>query len=131
MRLTGRYTYLGWGSVFALVAANTLMLRFNIYTPAWEPFIVMAVFGFGYGGMLTVTLVALIAAVDQSFQAVVTSASYAFRSTGSCIGITVASAVFQNLLQDGLWSRFGSEPDAAKIIGRLRDRLDEIDRDSI
>merc|ERR1712093_239022 len=49
--------------------------------------------GLGYGGMLTVTLLAVISAVDHEHQAVITSATYAFRSTGSSIGVTIASAV--------------------------------------
>ena len=77
--------------------------------------------------MLTSVLMALISAVDLKYQAVVTSISYAFRSTGSTIGITVCSAVFQNLLNDRLYYRFGSEPDAGRIIRRIRDSVDEID----
>ena len=48
--------------------------------------------------MLTIMLLAMIAVVDHKEHALVTSASYTFRSTGSTIGITVASAVFQNVL---------------------------------
>ena len=71
-------------------------------------------------------LVALISAVDHKHHAVITSASYAFRSTGSTIGITVASAVFQNMLKSGLWTWFGNREDADELIRRIRDSLDEI-----
>ena len=76
--------------------------------------------------MLTTTLLALISAVDHEHQAVITSASYAFRSTGSAIGITIASAVFQNILKIRLWAEFGDREGASDLIGRLRDSLDEI-----
>jgi hypothetical protein len=76
--------------------------------------------------MLTITLVALISAVEHKDQAVITSASYAFRSTGSTIGITVCSAVFQNILKSELWDKFGDRDDASKIIRRIRDNFDEI-----
>ncbi|KAJ6160725.1 MFS multidrug transporter [Penicillium chermesinum] len=78
--------------------------------------------------MLTITLVALISAVDHQYHAVVTSASYAFRSTGSTIGVSIASAVFQNTFSRGLWSRFGDRKNAAELIGKLRDSLDEISK---
>jgi len=73
-----------------------------------------------------VTLLSVIAAVDHDHQAVITSATYAFRSTGSTIGITIASAVYQNILNDELFSRFGHEKGAAKIIRRIRDNFDEL-----
>lgn len=76
--------------------------------------------------MLTVTLLALISAVDQRFQSLVTSASYAFRSTGSTIGITIASAVFQNILNFKLWDLLGDRPGAAEIISQLENNLEEI-----
>lgn len=84
--------------------------------------------GTGYSGMLTTTLLALISAVEHEDQAVVTSASYAFRSTGSVIGITIASAVFQNVLKMKLWATLGEQKGATEIIDRLRDSLDEIGR---
>lgn len=79
--------------------------------------------------MLTITLLAVIAAVSHADQAVITSASYAFRSTGSTIGIAIASAVFQNILGRKLQSRFAGLPgsdDENKYVGRLRDSLEEI-----
>ena len=76
--------------------------------------------------MLTTTLLALVSAVEHKEQAVITSASYIFRSTGSAIGITIASAVFQNILKIRLWARFGDRDDAAEFIKRLRDNLEEI-----
>ena len=76
--------------------------------------------------MLTVNLSALIAAVDHAHQAVVTSASYTFRSTGATIGITVASAIFQNVLKLQLWARLGDREGAAEIIARIRENIDEV-----
>ena len=76
--------------------------------------------------MLTVTLLAVISAVDHEHQAVITSATYAFRSTGSTIGITIASAVYQNLLLTGLHNRFDGKPGAEDEIRRIRDSLDEL-----
>lgn len=76
--------------------------------------------------MLTVTLLACLAAVDHSHQATVTSATYAFRSVGGTVGITIASTIYQNVLKTQLWERFGGLPGAADEIHRIRDDLDEL-----
>lgn len=48
------------------------------------------------------------------------------RSLGGTIGVTVGSAIYQNILKARLWDRFGDEPGAAEEIGRIRDSLDEL-----
>ena len=126
MRWTGRYYFLTVTVLSIFVASLSIVSTFNLETPAWEPFVVFFFAGIGYSGMLTVTLLALISAVEHRHQAVITSASYAFRSTGSAIGITISSAVFQNILKLELWDRFGDRKGAAEIIGKLRDSLNEI-----
>ncbi|KMU74306.1 hypothetical protein CISG_04655 [Coccidioides immitis RMSCC 3703] len=126
MRVTGRYLFLSYVSVMLLAVGSILFNTFTLGTPAWPPFLYLFIAGLGYGGMITATLVALISAVAHAHQAVVTSASYAFRSTGSSIGISIASSVFQNILKSGLWSRFGGREEAARLIPKIRDSLDEI-----
>lgn len=126
MRWTGRYYGLNIGIQVIFIAACLIISTFTLDTPAWEPYLAFLMSGTGYSGMLTKTLLALISAVDHEHQAVITSASYAFRSTGSVIGITIASAVFQNVLKMKLWATLGGRQGAADIIGRLRDSLDEI-----
>ncbi|KAF1982136.1 MFS general substrate transporter [Aulographum hederae CBS 113979] len=127
MKVTGKYYILTAFLLCCMVAANIITTTlFNRNVAVWVPFISFFLNGLGYGGMLTTTLLSLISAVDHASQALVTSASYAFRSTGSTIGITVAGAVFQNLLKKQLWERFGDEPGAAGMIRRLRDDLSEI-----
>ena len=126
MRASGRYAFLNYVAMAIQVLSAGLICTLNLYTPVGLPFLYFFLGGTSYGSMLTITLVALISSVDHQHHAVVTSASYAFRSTGSTIGITVASAVFQNTLKLGLWSRLGEREDAKELIGRLRDNLDEI-----
>lgn len=126
MRKTGQYYFLNIFIQAALLSAFILASSFSPLSPDWIPFAAFFLCGFGFVGTLTVTLTALISAVDQADQAVATSASYAFRSTGSSIGITISSAVFQNLLHKKLWALLGDRPGAAEIISRLKDNLDEI-----
>ncbi|KAI4097844.1 MAG: hypothetical protein LQ344_000116 [Seirophora lacunosa] len=128
MRSTGRYYILSVCSQVIILGALAIFATFNLDTPSWESFLAFFLIGIGYAMMLTITLLALIAAVSHAHQAVITSASYAFRSTGSAIGVTVASAVFQNILGSRLQSRFGHLPHSHELIARLRDSLDEIAR---
>lgn len=127
MKATGKYHALSAASLSTLVAGMSLLLAFlDESLPAWEPFIIFFLNGVGYGGMLTITLLALISAVEHDRQAVITSASYAFRSTGSTIGIAVAGAVFQNVLKERLQQELGGTKDGAKYIVRLRDSIGAI-----
>ena len=126
MRATGRYLILIYASMLLQALSAGLMCTMNLATAAFLPFIYFFLLGVSYGSMLTVTLVGLVAAVSHEFHAVATSASYAFRSTGSTIGITVASTVFQNILRSELWTRFGDRKDATELISKIRDNLDEI-----
>ncbi|KAL9128876.1 MAG: hypothetical protein Q9217_002533 [Psora testacea] len=128
MRWTGRYYYLSVVIQLNFIAANAIISAFNLTTSVWVTIVSFFMAGIGYAGMLTVTLLALISAVEHQHQAVITSASYAFRSTGSAIGITIASAVFQNLLSRNLWAALGDKDGAARAIRRLRDSLDVIEQ---
>jgi len=126
MKRTGKYLVLGMMSVASQIIACIILTTLNEYTPKWHLFIAHALLGAGMGAMLTVTLLACLAAVDHSQQAVITSATYAFRSVGSTMGITISSAVYQNVLKAQLWDRFGDVPGAADEIRRIRDDLGEI-----
>jgi MFS family permease len=127
MKRTGRYMALGWISLLMVVAAFVVAaVTFAASPPVWAPFVTFVLLGAGYTAMLTITMVACIAAVDHGSQAVVTSATYAFRSVGATVGITIASAVYQNILRARLWDRFGDLPGAAEEIARIRDDLNEL-----
>ena len=128
MKMTGKYYYLDKCSHAFLVLSTALTATMNANTPAAYPFIYLGLFGLGLGGTLITTLMALVSAVEHEHQAVVTSAGFAFRSTGSVIGLTVASSVFQNLLRVKLHQNIGSMADADGIIDSIRDNLDEIAR---
>ena len=126
MRWTGRYYLLGVFVEGLLVVANAIFSSFQLNTPTWETVLALMMAGLGYSGMLTTTLLALISAVEHKHQAVITSASYAFRSTGSAIGITIASAVFQNILKIKLEDVLGGRKGGQEAIRQLRDSLDAI-----
>ncbi len=126
MKKTGRYIALGIISVLLILVCVIILTTLDESSPKWLLMIGFFFLGSGHGAMLTITLLACLAAVDHSEQAVITSATYAFRSVGGTLGITVASAVYQNVLKVQLWERFGSLPGAAEEIGRIREDLDEL-----
>jgi predicted MFS family arabinose efflux permease len=88
MSKTGKYKILGLALIFILALGTGLFALLDLDSPEWPAWIYLFLTGAGYGGMLTVTLLACISAVDHEHQAVISSATYAFRSTGSTIGVT-------------------------------------------
>ncbi|KAK8111178.1 Multidrug resistance protein fnx1 [Apiospora kogelbergensis] len=126
MKKTGRYVALGILAVSLQTAHVIILTTTNDTTPKWQLMLSFLLLGSGYGAMLTITLLACLAAVDHSQQAPITAATYGFRSVGGTVGITIASAVYQNVLKTQLWERFGGFPDAATEIPRIRDDLDEL-----
>ena len=128
MKVTGNYYYPDKCAHAMLVLSTALAATMNATTPSIFPFIYLSIFGLGVGGILVTTLIALVSAVDQEHQAVVTSAGFAFRSTGSVMGLTIASTAFQNLLRVKLHRSIGSVADAEDIVDRIRDNFDEVGR---
>lgn len=126
MHRTGTYKTLGLVIAGIEILGVALLQTLDLNSPTWPAAIYLFLMGSGYGGMLTVTLVATLSAVSHDHQAVATSATYAFRSTGSTIGITIASAVYQNILKSELFAKFGDREGADEIIKKLRDSMDEL-----
>ncbi len=126
MNHTGKYKWLSLGCLTSVCFGAGMLPTLTINGPDWPEYIYLFCIGLGYGGTLTVTLLAVISAVDHEHQAVITSATYAFRSTCSTIGITIASAVYQNLLISSLHEKFDGWPGAEDEIRKIRDNFDEL-----
>ncbi|KAL7266748.1 hypothetical protein RUND412_010687 [Rhizina undulata] len=128
MNKTGKYYLVGTLAMLLFNAGALSICLFTLQTPDFPQFFNFFLFGTGYGATLTVTLLALISAVDHSQQAVATSASYAFRATGSTIGATVGSAVFQNVVRRRLWEALGDSEEARKVIRSVLEDFDAVGR---
>jgi MFS family permease len=124
---SGRYYFLGILCISTFAAGALAISTFSLTTPVFPQFFNFFVLGCGYGGTLTVTVLALVSTVRRSDQAVVTSANYAFRSTGGTIGATIGSAVFQNVLARRLREYLGDGKEAADVIRKVRERFGEFE----
>ncbi|KAM0752749.1 hypothetical protein T439DRAFT_181881 [Meredithblackwellia eburnea MCA 4105] len=120
MSKTGRYRLmLAICAGLAVLSPLSMILWDRTATPGYAFWLSMFPGGFGYGGILTITLVALISAVPPDSMAAATGGSYLFRATGSVLGISLSTAILQNALQFHL-PRVLKGPDAADLIARLR-----------
>ncbi|KAL0931824.1 major facilitator superfamily transporter [Colletotrichum truncatum] len=125
MKRTGKYyklTILAYGLMLVAVAPTvaTLYLR---STPGVVSS--MALLALGGGAGITTTLVALLSNASVEDTAVVVACSYLFRSLGSSIGISVCSAVLQQVLRAQLAVRLDGD-EARKIEEKVRESLDYI-----
>jgi MFS family permease len=75
MKRTGKYTKLGVVGLLFLIAGVVVLTIQNEHSPKWLMGVSFFLIGSGYGATLTTTLLACIAAVDHSQQAVITSAT--------------------------------------------------------
>ncbi|KAK9466135.1 major facilitator superfamily domain-containing protein [Lipomyces arxii] len=125
MRSTGQYYKLALVCAGLYILGTGLVISLGLHTSMWLVIIYTFLPGVAYGALLTITLIALIAAVPHEFQAVTTSIQYGFRGTGSTLGVAVASSVFQNTLTKSLQGRiYGS--DSAQIINRILESVDSV-----
>ena len=122
----GKYRYLVVPNSLLILSATISLHKLTLSTPLWLLRVSVGLVGLVYGDMLMICLMALIGSVKRSDLAVATSLSSAFRSTGSVIGVTMASTVFQNVLRLDLWNRIGHQRSAADTIRRIRESCDEL-----
>ena len=123
---TGRYKNVLTGALLLYLAGAIGSAMNTLTTPLWLPMVYVGFMAFAMGCMLVVTLVAFTSAVEIYEQALVTSLSYIFRSTGSVMGTAIGSTVYQSALDHNLWARLGNMNKAADIIGSVKDSLDAI-----
>ncbi|KAK9238095.1 major facilitator superfamily domain-containing protein [Lipomyces kononenkoae] len=126
MRATGKYYRVMLFNASLLFVGCLLVCTYGLTTSTPVQIFFLLVPGIGFGSLLTSTLIALIASVPHEFQAVTTSIQYGFRATGSTIGVSMASAIFQNVLASRLFTRI-TGPESEYIIGRVLDSVEEVE----
>jgi MFS family permease len=128
MQRTGRYY---WSIViaqgFLVVGLIVIVLCSGAVTSSIPGIIVgMAIAGFSNGVGITVALIALIANVEASDQAVATACFYLFRQLGSVLGLAISATVTNQTLRAKLASALGDNHDTAKIADGVRQSLEYI-----
>ncbi|KAJ5740590.1 Major facilitator superfamily domain general substrate transporter [Penicillium malachiteum] len=99
IRLTGKYGVFRYTMPILLVIAAIGFALISTRTHWILPEFYLLCKGFGMGGALTMLILALLHAVPHEKHATATSALYAFRSTGSTLGLSIASAIFNRQIQ--------------------------------
>ncbi|KAJ5653735.1 Major facilitator superfamily domaingeneral substrate transporter [Penicillium lividum] len=106
IRITGRYDMFRYTMTLLLVIASVGFASVTRETHWILPEVYLFCKGFGMGGALTMLILALLHAVPHEKHATATSALYAFRSTGSTLGLSAASAIFNRRLnQESLMTK--------------------------
>ncbi|CDO91751.1 unnamed protein product [Kluyveromyces dobzhanskii CBS 2104] len=119
MKRTGHYYsfLLKFTGLMVIGQLQVLLMKPDISN--WRQYILLPLPQFGGAVLITVTLLAMIAAVPHEHQAATTSISYAFRSTGSTLGVSVGAALFRNKLSVSLYDsvmKFESEEYSKKYL---------------
>ncbi|KAK9366219.1 major facilitator superfamily domain-containing protein [Lipomyces kononenkoae] len=125
MRHTGRYFNMTVLAAFCMVLGSLLLCFVDMNTSRLLVMVIVFVPGFAIGLYLTITLVALVAAVPREYQAVSTSIQFCFKGTGSTLGLSISTAVFQTVLATKLSSRI-TGPGAEEIISTVKGSIDQV-----
>lgn len=102
MNKTGRYRIYMNLAAGILVVAPVLAYTLEADRAIWAQYLFFVPGGFGFGALLTTTLIALLSAIKPDEMASATGTSYLFRSTGSIVGISASNNVLNALLADRL-----------------------------
>ncbi|KAG0680581.1 hypothetical protein C6P40_002016 [Pichia californica] len=106
IKKTSRYRVMHLFSGWCLFLGSVVVYTSTKYDSGIKDSWISLILRYGSSCNITTILVAMIAAVPQSEQALVTSIQYGFRSTGSTMGVSLASAFLQFILRGQLDSNF-------------------------
>lgn len=98
MKKTRKYYWFSLIFCAVAVLGQLQILLIDPKIPTWRQYILLLVPGVGTSVLITVALLAMIAAVPHEHQAATTSISYAFRSAGCTLGVSIGGAIFRESL---------------------------------
>lgn len=126
IKRTGRYYWITF-SGYTVLFLSVVPLMASIYARSTLGVVIsLAGTATGAGSAITTTLVALLSNSSTADTAVVVASSYLFRSLGSAIGISVSSAVLQQVLRSELAARLGGGEAAREVEEAVRKDLGAI-----
>lgn len=120
MRTTGGYGILKICVLTIFLAGAAGFSTSDLNTPSWVPEVYLLLNGLGFGGTLTVLLLALLSAVERDMQAVATAVMYAFRAVGATLGVTIAGVLFRRILLARVWDSLPTGPSPGEVEELLR-----------
>ena len=103
MKKTGKYYWFVFGFCIVSIIGVLQIFFINPSISVWRQYSLTFIPGLGVSVLITVALLSMIAAVPHKHQAVTTSISYAFRSTGCTLGVSVGAAIFRQSLDNLLY----------------------------
>ncbi|KAF5337822.1 hypothetical protein D9758_015711 [Tetrapyrgos nigripes] len=128
IQATGKYywvTVLGY--CLLVVGSSTITLFSGLVVRSIMVMCVgLTISGFGNGGGITTSLIALISNAGQADQAIATAVSYLFRSLGSVVGLAVGSTILQDTLRVTL-HRTLTGHDVNEIVRHVKESLNYLD----
>jgi predicted MFS family arabinose efflux permease len=127
MRRTGKYYWLTLvGYAMVLLSLVLVVLFSGVAIKSLVGVLVaMIILALGASISITTTLIAIISNTAPEDMAVAVACSYLFRSLGTTIGISISTAVLQQVLKTELTSRL-NDTRAGEIAERVRESLDYI-----
>ncbi|KAK9457442.1 major facilitator superfamily domain-containing protein [Dipodascopsis uninucleata] len=125
MRMTGRYFAMIVLAGVAMILGSSMLVFVGLNTSRAAVLAIMFVPGFGFGLYLTLTLVGLVAAVPHEYQAVSTSIQYCFKATGSTLGVSISTSIYQNVLAARLYELI-TGPGSEELIDKIKDSIEVV-----
>ncbi|KAE9388840.1 MFS general substrate transporter, partial [Gymnopus androsaceus JB14] len=108
---------------YSTQALGTCLVAFAVYAKG----ITYSIASFGCGFGITATVVAIVGNAGKGAQAVATSVSFLFRSTGAVVGILIGGTIIQISLRSLLHNRLeATEADVDEIVNGVRASLSYI-----
>lgn len=108
IKKTSKYKSLHIIAGWAIFLGSIIVYCSTKYDNSFKDSLISVPLRYGASANITIILIAMISAVPQSQQALVTSIQYGFRSTGSTMGVSFANALMQFILTNSLASEFDS-----------------------
>lgn len=109
-KVTARYYYINLPvQVFSVLGA-ILLCTLQQFTPPWAPFVYLGLYGAGSGGGYVTRLMGMITSVESKRLALVQAATFNISNSGTTLGITIGTMIFQSLSVGKLQVLFKDQP---------------------
>jgi MFS family permease len=127
VKMTARYYHINFVIQATSITGAAFICTLAKNTPAWAPFVYLALIGAGFGGAYVTRLMGILSSVDNEKQAVIQASAWAISSAGSTVGIAASSAIFQRLSLGRIRDILVDHPDLMDKLMKSFDVLSMLD----